>query len=337
MFLLYVPEEKLKEKVLKVVLEQQVECKDYGEVLLINSDDSFVAQVLEELIEDEEEVADSLKLVRVEPQDFKNVASLLKKVFKAQTLRDLLEETLYKNISDIMYNSKTFFQAIVSVKDKNIYAFEALCRSPFPIYKIMQLGGHVAELMDEFCRYKALREFSKRFERYEHKVSLNFHPKFIKEPLKDLGDLVSASVSYGIAPERVVVEITEYEGMDINALKQLRSFLKKEGVLVALDDVGEGYSGLYQFVELKPDIVKLDMKLVRNCHLNPVKRHVVHALVSVCRSLGIITLAEGVEKREELEVLLDMGVDLIQGFLVAKPDPNPKLEETVKKVRELMA
>lgn len=336
MLLVYTPEGEVKKEILRVLSEHGITYKDYGEVLLLKTDIDFLASLLDELGNNQDMVLDNLRFAYIEPEDMKSAISLVKKVFKAFTVKEFIEQYLYNNISDIMYSSKIFFHAIVSVKDQNIYAFEALCRTSFPIYKIMHLGGSVAQLMDEFCRYSAMREFSKRFLNKDYKIFLNFHPKFLQEPLKNLGDLVSVSLGYGLSPMRIVVEITEYEGMDFNSLKQLRSFLKKEGILVALDDVGEGYSGLYQFVELTPDIVKLDMKLVRDCHMHKIKRSVLSAIVEMCKSSGITVLAEGVEKKEELDVLLDIGVDLVQGFLIAKPEPNPNIEKIKDKVKTLI-
>jgi len=108
---------------------------------------------------------------------------------------------------------------------------------------------------------------------------------------------------------------------------QSRSFLKSTGISVALDDVGAGYAGLYQLVEINPDIAKLDMNLVRDVHNDRLKQSIVKALVQACKDAGIRVLAEGVEKREELEFFLELDVDFIQGFIFSKPDPYPKIRQ----------
>src|SRR6185369_1280542 len=97
------------------------------------------------------------------------------------------------------------------------------------------------------------------------------------------------------------------------------AMLRKRGYRIAVDDLGAGYAALGALATLEPEIVKLDMSLVRDIERHPTKRRVVGAIATLCRELGSRVVAEGVETHAELETLLDGGIELIQGFLLARP------------------
>jgi EAL domain-containing protein (putative c-di-GMP-specific phosphodiesterase class I) len=94
--------------------------------------------------------------------------------------------------------------------------------------------------------------------------------------------------------------------------------LRKLGFRIAIDDLGAGYSGLTSFALLEPDVVKLDMALVRDLHMEPTKRTLVR-MIAMSRELGIIVTGEGIERVEERDELARAGCDLMQGYLFAKP------------------
>jgi EAL domain-containing protein (putative c-di-GMP-specific phosphodiesterase class I) len=91
------------------------------------------------------------------------------------------------------------------------------------------------------------------------------------------------------------------------------------GFRIAVDDLGAGYAGLTSFALLEPEIVKLDMSLVRAVHRSQTKQKVIRSMASLCRDMGMLVVAEGVETVEERDTLLDLGCDLLQGFLLARP------------------
>ena len=91
------------------------------------------------------------------------------------------------------------------------------------------------------------------------------------------------------------------------------------GFRIAVDDLGAGYAGLTSFAVLDPDIVKVDMNLVRGIESSAVKRRLVSSVVSLCREMEMMLVAEGVETAAERDVLSDLGCDLFQGFLFARP------------------
>jgi EAL domain-containing protein (putative c-di-GMP-specific phosphodiesterase class I) len=121
-----------------------------------------------------------------------------------------------------------------------------------------------------------------------------------------------------LAP-RVVLEITERTGIDPAAGPTRVAMLRKLGYRIAVDDLGAGYAALGALATLEPEVVKLDMSLVRDIDQHPTKRRVVAAIASLCRELGSRVVAEGVETDAERNAIIDSGIDLIQGYLLAKP------------------
>jgi len=121
-----------------------------------------------------------------------------------------------------------------------------------------------------------------------------------------------------LAP-RIVLEITERIGLDAVAGPARVAMLRQRGYRIAVDDLGAGYAALGALATLEPEIVKLDMSLVRDIDRQPTKRRVVGAIATLCRELGSRVVAEGVETQAELRAVRDAGIDLIQGYLFARP------------------
>jgi EAL domain-containing protein (putative c-di-GMP-specific phosphodiesterase class I) len=108
----------------------------------------------------------------------------------------------------------------------------------------------------------------------------------------------------------------------LDAVRDVRSrvdSLSKLGFRIAVDDLGAGYAGLTSFTLLEPDIVKLDLALIRDIHREPKKKTVVRTLIQMCNELGIVVTAEGIDVPEEREELAQTGCDLMQGYLFARP------------------
>ena len=121
-----------------------------------------------------------------------------------------------------------------------------------------------------------------------------------------------------LAP-RIVLEITERIGLDAVAGPARVAMLRRRGYRIAVDDLGAGYAALGALATLEPEVVKLDMSLIRDIDAHATKRRVVGAITTLCRELGSRVVAEGVETPSELAALRDVGIELIQGFLLARP------------------
>ncbi|OHV28289.1 diguanylate phosphodiesterase [Parafrankia soli] len=124
-----------------------------------------------------------------------------------------------------------------------------------------------------------------------------------------------------IPPERVIIEVTEHSRIDDYPTVMLAlDALRGRGVRTALDDVGAGYAGLHQLLQLRPDIIKMDQSIIRKIGEDaPACRALATALVCFAEDIGATVLAEGVETSRELEVLGEAGVHQVQGFLLARP------------------
>jgi EAL domain-containing protein (putative c-di-GMP-specific phosphodiesterase class I) len=143
-------------------------------------------------------------------------------------------------------------------------------------------------------------------------------------------DLFNPHSALASVAGRVVLEITERESLEgIGDIQARVAALRKLGFRLAVDDLGSGYAGLTSFALLEPEIVKLDMALVRDLHRVPTKQTLVRTIVSMCKELGIVVTGEGIEVAEERDELERAGCDLMQGYLFAKPGdafPIPRFE-----------
>jgi len=126
----------------------------------------------------------------------------------------------------------------------------------------------------------------------------------------------------GLDGERLVVEVTEHATVEVyEPLQKAIDSLRRRGVRLAIDDAGAGFSSLKHIVRLVPEFIKLDLFLIRDINVDPVKRAVVAGMLGVATQIGGRVIGEGVETEEELRVLVDLGVHCAQGFYLALPRP----------------
>lgn len=122
----------------------------------------------------------------------------------------------------------------------------------------------------------------------------------------------------------VVIELTEHHAVEVyDQCRAAASWLRELGGRVAIDDVGAGYSGLRWLIELEPEIVKVDMGLIRGLHLDPRRRTMTRSIASLGRELGAVVVAEGIEETAELAALRDLEVPYGQGYLLGRPALEP--------------
>jgi EAL domain-containing protein (putative c-di-GMP-specific phosphodiesterase class I) len=211
------------------------------------------------------------------------------------------------------------YQPIVSWAEKRVYAYEALLRSreptlphPGAVLDAAERLGRVHEL-GRVIRAKAIAPAVPLAE--AALLFLNLHPSDLLDD-----DLFLESGPLAVMAGRVVLEITERASLDgVRDVRPRIAALRKLGFRIAVDDLGAGYAGLTSFTLLEPDIVKLDMALVRDVHKEPKKLTVVKTMITMCKELGIVVTSEGIEVPEERDELARAGCDLMQGYLFAKP------------------
>ena len=213
------------------------------------------------------------------------------------------------------------FQPVVDIEQRRVYAYEALVRGPKgePARDILaQVNAENCYAFDQACRVKAIEQAAALG--MEERLSINFMPNAVYEPKACIRATLSTASRVGFPLDRISFEITEDERItDHRHLSAIIEEYRRHGFLVALDDFGSGYSGLNVLADIRPDVVKIDITLVRDIDRDATRRTLTVGMVRICRELGIEVVAEGVERIEELEVMRAAGVRLVQGFLFAKP------------------
>jgi len=211
------------------------------------------------------------------------------------------------------------FQPIVDLSERTVYGFEALARSREPAMAHPMALIDAAERLDRVTEFgRAVRRASADAFRHAPENTL----LFVNLHARELEDESLTDPASPLAPiaERVVLEVTENARLEeVANLPHRVERLRSLGYRIALDDIGAGYAGLASFALLQPDIVKLDMGLVRDVHLDHTKRKLVGSIMRLCSELGMLVIAEGVEKSAEQESLTELGCRFFQGFLFAKP------------------
>ena len=211
------------------------------------------------------------------------------------------------------------YQPIVSWPRGAVFAHEALVRSGEAA-----MGGP-AELLDAAERLHRLpdlgravrREVAERMDRAppSETIFVNLHSHDLLDEM-----LYAESEPLSGHAGHVILEITERSTLEgVPDVRGRIERLRKMGYALAIDDLGAGYAGLTSFAALEPDVVKLDMLLVRDIARQPIKRKLVRSMVGLCRELGQRVIAEGVETVEERDVLGELGCELMQGFLFGRP------------------
>jgi EAL domain-containing protein (putative c-di-GMP-specific phosphodiesterase class I) len=212
-------------------------------------------------------------------------------------------------------------QPIVRSADGSVFGYEALMRTTEP-----SLPGPT-EILDAADRLqqrerlgrvvRALSVQSLLGVRDDFTLFVNLHPEDLLDP-----DLAPPDSDFARSAGRLVLEITERASLDnVSNVSARVKALRELGFRIAIDDLGAGYAGLTAFALLEPDIVKLDMALVRGIDKKPVQQKLVASMTALCKDMGMLVVGEGIETPQERDTLIALGCDLLQGFLFARPGP----------------
>ena len=212
----------------------------------------------------------------------------------------------------------TAYQPIVSYPACEVVAFEALMRSNEPR---MPNPCDILSAADRLDKLDVLGRCVRRHVSRTLKdssiplVFVNLHPKDLLDK-----DLFAPDSELCRIASRVVLEITERASLDeVPDIKARVAQLRSLGFRVAIDDVGAGYAGLNSIAQLEPEVMKIDMALVRDIDREPTKQKLVAAMTGLCREMNVLVVAEGVETTHERDMLSALGCDLMQGYLFARP------------------
>lgn len=241
---------------------------------------------------------------------------------------------MLENIADILNEERLLIhlQPILSLHGRTLFGFEALVRGvtsegvilpPSWLFLEAEKAGLTTEL-DRQARYAAIHTFAPLWkENPKLLLFVNFESKLI-DGFK-LGDYLFDGIlkSIGIPYANIVLEIKEDEISDTSRLKEFCDHYRDLGFNIALDDFGVGQSSFDRLGIVRPDIIKIDRSLIDGIEHNYIHQEVVHAICNMCRNLGSIALAEGVETLEEATWCTYLGATLVQGFWFARPSSDP--------------
>lgn len=213
------------------------------------------------------------------------------------------------------------FQPIVDVETRTIFAHEALVRGTDgsgAADVLAKVNDQNRYRFDQAARVTAITEASKLGMTVP--VSINFLPNAVYRPETCIRVTLEAATELGFPTSQIIFEVNEAEPVGDRAhLQGIFAEYKRQGFKTAIDDFGAGYAGLSLLADFEPDLIKLDMALIRNIHQDRTRRAIIAGTVQTCRDLDITVIAEGVEVDEELQVLRDMGIRLFQGYRFARP------------------
>ncbi|MDD3251010.1 MAG: EAL domain-containing protein [Lachnospiraceae bacterium] len=237
-------------------------------------------------------------------------------------------------------NVKFALQPIVA-RDGSIYGYEALMRPQLQHLKNITEVLNLAKSQAKLSQFEELTWFGALswLKQCEGQLEADSHLfiNSISSAMLTQQDILRVEKEYPELLGRLVLEITETEQMDEHCQKQKVETLHRWGGLIAIDDFGTGYSNDGALLTVMPDLVKLDMEIVRRIHEDENRQVLARNLIDYCHKRGILVIAEGVETLEELEILMSMQADLFQGYYMGRPELEirPINPYVVCKMREL--
>jgi EAL domain-containing protein (putative c-di-GMP-specific phosphodiesterase class I) len=211
------------------------------------------------------------------------------------------------------------FQPILRASDRTVFGYEALLRTEEPTLIRPDLVVDAAERLSSLPRLgrkvRALAASAMSGAPPDAALFINLHPL-------DLADeeLFDPKAPLTQMAQRVILEVTERAAIEeVDDVERRVSQLRERGFRIAVDDLGAGYAGLSSFALLEPEIVKLDVSLLRDIDQSPVKQKLVASMTALCKDMGFLVVAEGIETLAERDCVVALGCDLLQGFLFARP------------------
>lgn len=226
-----------------------------------------------------------------------------------------------RNHKAIDFNIKMAFQPIVNGDTGEIYAYEALVRgangeSAHEV--ISKLKPDQLYRFDQTCRVLAIDTATSLG--ITTKLSINFMPNAVYQPASCIKITLAAAKKCQLPTDQIIFELSETEKVaSIEHITNIVDEYKSQHFHMAIDDFGAGYSGLNLLVNFKPNIIKLDMELVRHIDTDMVRAAVTEGIVKTCKLLNILVIAEGIETIGEYKMLQSLGVSYFQGYLFARP------------------
>ncbi len=223
------------------------------------------------------------------------------------------------------------FQPILDLQSGEFFGFEGLIRGPADsaLHAPIKLFAAAAQQdlsleVEMLARQIVLETFSQQ--NLPGSLFLNISPETLTHPSFKNGQTLEFMHSLGIDPTRVVMEITENQPFfDFEAMRSALMHYRAMGFKTAIDDLGEGFSSLRLWSEMRPEYIKIDMHFVQGVDHDPIKLQFLKSIQQIADSCGTKVIAEGIETEGELRVVKDIGIALGQGYFIARPSHTPPL------------
>ncbi len=244
------------------------------------------------------------------------------------------DTALCRQLRDIVHAGRlsAVFQPILDLHQATVVGFEGLIRgpaahplhAPVDLFRVARACGTVAEV-EYLARRTVLEAFSRMD--FPGKVFLNVSPDILLQQGSKTGETLKVIGRLGLQPGQVIIEITENAPtLDYQLLRDATRHYRNMGFEIAIDDLGEGFSGLRLWSEIRPNYVKIDKHFIQNIHLDPVKLQFVRSIQEIASKSGARVIAEGIESQAELSAIRNLGVAYGQGYHIARPDAAPPVE-----------
>ena len=231
-------------------------------------------------------------------------------------------------IIDILQSRRltSVYQPIVSLQTADIYGFEGLIRgpadtslhAPLDLFEAARNCQLLTEI-EHLSRQIVLESYATTCK--TRKLFLNNTPEMLLRASPNKGETLAYLARLGLEPKQIIIEITEQtRNMDYKQLRKAVQEYRDIGFEIAMDDLGEGFSSLRLWSELKPDYVKIDKHFIHNIHEDQVKFEFVRSIQQIARNAGAKVIAEGIECHEELSIIKDLKIDFGQGYYLGRPE-----------------
>ncbi len=239
---------------------------------------------------------------------------------------DALGEDLRRILDQHQLNP--VFQPILDTRTGFAFAFEGLTRGPSDtvlhsavnLFNVAKYAGLTAQL-EEACCQTLMQAFARQ--NPGGRLFLNVGPALFTSATHPAPFRMDQVTGFGLRPERIVIELTESEPpFDTEALLQAAEHFRALGFAIALDDMGEGFASLKLWSELRPDFVKIDKHFVQGVSFDPVKQQFLKSIRDLAIGTGAQVVAEGIETEADLSVVLELGLEFVQGYLLGRPAPT---------------
>lgn len=253
------------------------------------------------------------------------------------------EEDIESSLKDIIQQRKlsALFQPILNLKTCEFYGYEGLIRgpadsplhAPISLFKAATAHNLLFEI-EMLSRQVVLESFVQL--NLPGSLFLNVSPETLLHPSFKNGCTLNFLETLRLSPERVVIEITENQPTyDFVAMRNALLHYRAMGFKIAIDDLGEGFSSLRLWSELRPEFIKIDMHFVQGVDTDPIKLQFLKSIQLIAESCGTHVIAEGIETQNELSTIRDMDILFGQGYFISRPTATPPLSASAETSRIL--